>query len=244
MGAPRNKAIRFVLVYANRLVPLAQDYFQQGECYNDFSGGYKRHFATIDDDTLKTIQPAVMAFVKHFQLPEKTVILVQIQTSTFQEPVESDVVPWASTKSVTGQGIHTDGHDRAMIVCLGRGSGVHGAENQFHEALDGSSPLCEPKVLQPCHAAAFQDNAIYHYVTPGYAARDAHREDCTRTMLIMHDSAECVLWGLPNPNNRLGAKESVLKLRHSEIIRSSEITQSNVLSDQSDVASDMLPVEI
>jgi len=204
----RSKAIRFVTVINGKVQSFAQDYFKQDSAYNDFSGGYRRRYALIPEDICESaLKDILLNFTSYYQIPEKTVLLVQIQTSHFQKN--------GRRGSVTGQGIHTDGSDRAMLVCLHRGCNVTGALNQFHGALDGSQPLCEPTELKPGGAVMFKDNELYHYVSPGKAAHAAEslRTDAQRTVLLVHSPAEMFMQGLPNTSNDLGTKAGKVKLR-------------------------------
>ena len=114
---------------------------------------------------------------------------------------------------MTGQGIHTDGADRAMLVCLHRGDKLEGAENVFHASLDGTEPLCEELPLQNREGLYFKDNSLYHTVTRAAVGKYQNLEQVSRTMMIVHAPAEIYMQGLPNPNNTLGANESDVKLR-------------------------------
>ena len=125
---------------------------------------------------------------------------------------------------MTGQGIHTDGADRAMLVCLHRGDKLEGAENVFHASLDGMEPLCEELPLQNREGLYFKDNSLYHTVTRAQVGKYQNLEQVSRTMMIMHAPAEIYMQGLPNPNNTLGANESDVKLR-GQTERSERLTQ-------------------
>lgn len=212
--ATRQKAIRFVLVINGRVVTLTQDFFRQSAEYNDFSGGYNRHYTLIKEDLFDgPLGDVVLKFAAYYNIPEKTVILAQIQKSVFNGEARQSRV------SVTGQGIHTDGADRAVIVGLHRGSNVVGACNQFHAELDGSQPLCEPIALGDGECIFFKDNQIYHYVSPATVeSNDGHPScpKCSRTILIMHAPAEMFLDGTVNEANKLGAKDSPRQLRLSD----------------------------
>jgi len=129
--------------------------------------------------------------------------------------MQTSCIKSLTRETITGQGIHTDGADRAILICLHRGQHVEGALNQFHKALDGSMPLCEPKALGLGEAVAFKDNEIYHYVTPGNKSRvkENEQEDATRTIILMHSPADAYMRGLPNESNLLGANPFSVKLR-------------------------------
>lgn len=240
---PRRKAIRFVLVFQGKLFPLSQDFFVQPAEYNDFSGGYQRRYQLLPHELFANpagshsvlggtgkqvgacldgrglLFDAVTRFVRAYKLPDKCIILLQIQTSEVpllevEEKGDSD------QHSLTGQGIHTDGTERAFLVCLHRGAGIRGADNVFHARLDGSRPLCELVTLEAGSGVLFKDNRVFHQVTRGHGTAG---EDNCRCMLLMHATAEFLLCGDPNPNNRLGRNEASVQLRRGgeEKIRSS-----------------------
>jgi len=204
--AARLKSIRFVTVIGGNVKCFTQDYFAQHAGYNDFSGGYARHYTLIPDEILAgPLADVILGFTKHFDLPEKTCLLVQIQETT--------LVKRSNRESVTGQGIHSDGTDAAAIICLHRGRGVSGVRNQFHGKLDGSQALCEPTVLETGDAAIFRDNAIYHLVTPGVCAPTDDADDSKRTIMLIHSPAEHLMNGTANGGNTLGTNASSIKLR-------------------------------
>jgi len=229
--AARTKAIRFVTIIQGKPMAFAQNYFVQNADYNDFSGGLRRVYSLIPSEWIEESGPVgkmVLQFAEYYRIPEKTVILVQIQTSFMRE--------LNRTESITGQGIHTDGADRACIVCLHRGSGIFGPANQFHAKLDGSKPLTEPKILEHGEACFFKDNEVYHYVTPGGCKKGADASAASapapssetqeasvagatagavnqRTIMIMHAPAEIYMMGIENKNNTLGSRVSSVKLR-------------------------------
>ena len=197
-SAPREKAIRFVTVNDGQVSCLSQNYFVQNEAYNEKTGGYKRFYNLIGEEVVQELlQESMLEFLRYYDLPNKTVVLIQIQTSNI------GILP--KMLSVTGQGIHTDGADRALLVCLHRGEGVKGAHNQFHATLDGLEPLSEAAPLMPGNAVLWKDNEIYHYVTRAQGSRGL---DNTRTIMIMHAPASMYLQGAANPNNETNLNES------------------------------------
>lgn len=224
--AKRHKAIRFVTIINGRVQTFTQNYFLQDVEYNDFSGGLRRYYGLINEDLFEPGAPVakvVLNFAEYYGIPEKTAILIQIQTSYF------DKKEYAKTRaSVTGQGIHTDGADRAMLVCLHRGDKLEGAENLFHASLDGTEPLCEELPLQNREGLYFKDNSIYHTVTRAQVGKYQNLEQVSRTMMIMHAPAEIYMQGLPNPNNTLGANESDVKLR-GQTERSERISKRDTM---------------
>jgi len=210
--AERFKAIRYVTVKGDKVETFEQDYFIQHAGYNDFSGGFKRHFNLIPEELFQSVlADVVLKFSRYYCIPDGTILFVQIQTSLLEEN--------SRRQSITGQGIHTDGHDRAMLLCMHRGSHVRGALNQFHQQLDGSEPLCDPVLLEAGDAVMFKDNEIYHYVTPGkgISALDAGDSDTRRTMLLIHSPAECNLDGGMSQTNSLRTSKKRITLRDSKL---------------------------
>lgn len=206
----RKKAIAFVFVLHGRVYSMEQDYFVQHESYNDFSGGIRRPFAKISDQFLQTdLRAVVLRFVEYNKIPDKDIMLIQIQTSEVDGNEEGE---FRRQTSITGQGIHTDGHEKAMLACVRR-TNVMGAENRYFADLDGKQPLCEPRVLQEGDISFFTDNELYHYVSPAGPADPT--ENMARTMLLMHYPAEDVLVGVSSPKNNGGTRKSHIKLREN-----------------------------
>ena len=192
---PRRKSIAYVMRIGSNWFQLHADYFVQPERYNDFSGGYRRHFDQIDPGFVDhpAARKGLEAFERFFGLPEQELLLVQVQTSDIREDDPH--------RSLTGQGIHTDGHDHAMILCLER-TNVTGAENSIHAELDGSSPVIHPFVLTPGDVLAWHDNRVFHSVAPARPA-DPTRP-ASRTVMLVHHPATHSLTGEINGNNDLG----------------------------------------
>jgi len=213
VSAPREKAIRFVMVINGKVHCLTQDFFVQNEAYNQDTGGYKRVYHLIADDVIELLEPSVLEFARYYDIPEKTVILIQIQTSRIMPSTDDKQLHQLrpSLQSITGQGIHTDGADRAVLVCLHRGDGVVGAHNQFHGSIDGSKPLCEPFALMPGNAVLWKDNEIFHYVTRGAGTEGS---DNNRTIMIMHSPGEMFLLGATNENNDTDLREEMHQGEH------------------------------
>jgi len=155
----------------------------------------------------------IFAYIERFQIPEKTTILAQIQTTTFYPGLTSS---GGRRSSVTGQGIHTDGATYAAIACLQRDANIKGCLNQYHQNLDGSQPLCEPIALEQGDVTFFKDNEIFHYVSPGSCPDEGNDlSRCSRTVLLLHD-ADHYLSGRKNDSNNLGSNASGTKLREEE----------------------------
>lgn len=111
---------------------------------------------------------------------------------------------------VTGQGVHTDGTERAMLVCIDR-ENVSGAENCLFEDLKGEKAVLNETILEEGDALMFRDNDIYHYVSDVKPVDKT--KDMVRTMLIAHYPANYLLYGADNPNNHLTAAKATHQLR-------------------------------
>ena len=202
---PRQKSIGFVVYIDGEFFALQQNFFIQNAKYNDFSGGYKRFYKTLPDWLIQGhMKNALKAFVDTYQLPNYACILVQLQKSTI--PAGMDIANF----DITGQGIHTDGAERAMLVCVER-KNVSGGSNCLYEDINGAKKILPQTVLEKGDSLFFKDNEIYHYVN------DTKPKDCskdmTRTMLLAHYPANDFLSGKENPHNQLLRGEAVHKLR-------------------------------
>lgn len=207
--AYRNKMIRFVLFVRGDIFTLEQNYFVQPAGYNDFSGGTKREFQLIPSKIIYAhLRPIVLQYCNYYQVPDKTVLLLQFN-ATYPKSFKAQ----GDMESVSGQGIHTDGAERAALVCFER-SNVNGAANVFHRKLDGSEPLCSPTVLMPGDIVFWKDNEIYHQVLP-IQSTDEHNPGC-RTVLLIHSPADFVLVGQEMETNTLTTQASLNPLRKNE----------------------------
>jgi len=207
---PRKKSIAFVVWIDGEVYCLKHNYFWQPEKYNDFSGGYKRFYETLPDELVQGHMRDVIAkFAETYNLPNYACILVQLQSSTIEAGSDLPV----NGTSITGQGIHTDGHDRAVLICIER-KNVLGAENSLFADLDGKQELLSPTTLGERDALFFKDNSLYHYVEDAAPANS--KEDMNRTMLIVHYPAGFTLNGSDNPENKLLTSASPLRLREAE----------------------------
>jgi len=106
-------------------------------------------------------------------------------------------------QSITGQGIHTDGLDHGMILCLKRDN-VGGAKNSIYGDVMGADVLMDPFVLEEGNALIWQDNKVFHYVSP--ASLVDKSKGGIRTVLILLYPGNLLVTGEPNPNNTLGKK--------------------------------------
>ena len=213
----RQKAIAFVYVENNVIFRLDHNYFFQNSTYNDFSGGYKRFYKLIPPEIInEAAKQEILNFQLHHGIPDKTIMLVQIQSSFAPASAasERDEIVRNRSNSVTGQGIHTDGLCHAMLLCLER-TNVLGAENSFFEDLSGERRLGKPTVLEEGDLVHFRDDKIYHYVSP--AQRADSSAPMRRSMMLIHSPAHMLLTGERNENNCLRtnqvAKEKKLRFR-------------------------------
>jgi hypothetical protein len=206
----RKKAIAFVYVTKDEIFRLDQNYFIQNAEYNDFSGGYKRFYKLIPEDLLKSeAKSAVLQFKRYYNIPDGTIMLVQIQSSII-EPSTSPSSMKSKKMSVTGQGIHTDGASQAMLVCLKR-KNVFGAENSFFKDLDGKEQIGKGEVLHEGDSVLFRDNLLYHYVSP--ALQKDTSKVMQRSIMLIHSPADFVLDGTLSKENNGGTRISSVQLR-------------------------------
>ena len=144
----------------------------------------------------------ILHFIQYHALPINTTILVQLQSSIIRSN--------SSKGDVTGQGIHTDGADDAMLVCVERDD-VIGAENEFHAALDGIKPLTKPTILEAGDGVVFRDNEIFHYVSDAATNVSVTR----RTLILMHSPEEGN--GISNPRNNQGTRKATVQIRNHQL---------------------------
>lgn len=194
----RTKSIAYVMCIEGQWFQLRADFFSQPQQYNDFSGGYKRFYRELPTEFLRcrSTQKVLSAFQKTYQIPDKELILVQVQTS--------HISGHNVQQCLTGQGIHSDGADRAMLVCLQRDN-VTDAENAIYHDLTGHRTVLDPFILEEGHGLLWKDNQVFHHVAPAQLANP--EVDGSRTVLIAHYPAFHYLIGQPNPNNTLGTNQ-------------------------------------
>ncbi|MEM6614526.1 MAG: 2OG-Fe dioxygenase family protein [Cyanobacteria bacterium P01_C01_bin.72] len=193
----RTKNIAYVLCINGEWFQLDAQYFIQPEQYNDFSGGYKRYYQKMPQQFLEceASKKVLNIFKSTYNIPDRELILVQVQTS--------HVTNENAGKCLTGQGIHTDGADRAMLVCLERHN-IAGAESAIYADLDGRRSLIAPFILAPGSAMLWHDNQVFHHVQPAQVVEPEQKS--TRTVLIAHYPASHYLQGTVNPNNTLATQ--------------------------------------
>lgn len=190
----RTKNIAYVMCINEEWFQLDAQCFTQPEKYNDFSGGYKRCYQKMPQQFLKceATKKVLNTFKSTYNIPDRELILVQVQ--------KSHVTNENAGKCLTGQGIHTDGADRAMLVCLERHN-IAGAESAIYADLDGKRSLINPFILAPGSAMLWHDNHVFHHVQPARVVEPDN--ESTRTVLIAHYPAIHYLQGTVNPNNTL-----------------------------------------
>ncbi|CAL4064761.1 unnamed protein product [Meganyctiphanes norvegica] len=195
----RRKNICFIKVVDGGFELMNKNHFKQSEKYNDFSGGYERYLDLIPEHlVLGSMSNLLTFFIEHLRIPVNTIILAQLQSSLIRDKIDCG--------DVTGQGIHTDGTDDFMLVCVERDN-VNGAENQYHATLDGSQ-LLGKSTLEAGDGVIVKDNEIFHYVTNATTIEPiAHR-----IMILIHSPFDGS--GEQNPNNKLGTNPATNQLRY------------------------------
>ncbi|MEM9276064.1 MAG: 2OG-Fe dioxygenase family protein [Cyanobacteria bacterium P01_F01_bin.143] len=191
----RTKNIAYVLCLQGEWFQLHANYFIQSENYNDFSGGYKRCYQEMPQQFLESeaTKKVLDVFKSTYNIPDGEPILVQVQ--------QSHVTAETTGKCLTGQGIHSDGADRGILVCLQRNN-IKGAESAIYADINGKRSLINPFILNEGHAILWHDNQVFHDVQPAQPI-DPEKKG-TRTILIAHYPAIHYLKGTVNPNNTLG----------------------------------------
>jgi len=231
----RTKNIAYALCINGDWFQIRASCFTQPQEYNDFSGGYKRCYREMPKQFLdcKATKKVLDAFKAAYNIPDNEPILIQVQ--------KSHVTGENTGQSLTGQGIHSDGADRAVLVCLDR-QNIEGAENAIYADLNGARALINPFILKEGHALLWHDNQVFHDVQPAQVADTA--EQGSRTVLIAHYPATQYLSGVINPNNNLGtniAKDSERLRDKMWLVESSWSTSFLDERIKADFAGDMLP---
>ena len=108
--------------------------------------------------------------------------------------------------TMTGQGIHTDGTTRQMLICSDR-TNTAGAENRFYKDRLGNEPLTPMMLLEEGSAINFRDNKLFHYVYP--ATPIDKTKPMSRTMVIVSWPGDFLLTGGTNPDNKLSGASRV-----------------------------------
>ncbi|MEO0374370.1 MAG: 2OG-Fe dioxygenase family protein [Cyanobacteria bacterium P01_A01_bin.17] len=192
----RTKNIAYVLCIDGDWYQLQAHCFTQPHQYNDFSGGYQRCYREMPKQFIHcaATKKVLNTFKSAYRIPDNAPVLVQVQ--------ESHVTIQNEGQCLTGQGIHSDGADRAMLVCLQRAN-IEGAANAIYADLEGKRSLISPFILDEGSAMLWHDNQVFHSVQPAQVI-DSGREG-SRTVLIAHYPAVQYLKGTVNPNNTLGS---------------------------------------
>ncbi|MEO1392189.1 MAG: 2OG-Fe dioxygenase family protein [Cyanobacteria bacterium J06634_5] len=190
----RTKNVAYVLCIQGEWFQIRAHCFTQPQQYNDFSGGYKRCYQEMPKTflTCPATKKVLNTFKATYNIPDNEPVLVQVQ--------QSHVTADNAGQCLTGQGIHSDGADRAILVCLERDR-IQGAESAIYADLKGVRSLISPFVLQPGQAMLWHDNQVFHHVQPAQVTEGATHG--SRTVLIAHYPAVHYLNGSINPNNTL-----------------------------------------
>lgn len=191
----RTKNVAYVLCLQGEWFQIRAHCFSQPQQYNDFSGGYKRCYQEMPKTFLSSpaTKKVLDTFKATYSIPDNEPVLVQVQTS--------HITAQNAGQCLTGQGIHSDGADRAMLVCLERDN-IEGAQSAIYADLEGKRSLISPFVLEAGKAMLWHDNQVFHTVQPAQV-KDKSSEG-VRTVLIAHYPAVHYLQGTTNPNNILG----------------------------------------
>ncbi len=194
---PRTKNIAYVICFKGQWFQIRANYFLQPEQYNDFSGGYKRYYQELSENFLASnaTKKVLNTLKSTYNLPDNEPILVQVQ--------KSHITIDNAGQCLTGQGIHSDGAERAILVCLERNN-IRGAKNAVYLDLEGEKPVLNPFILKQGEGMLWHDNEVFHHVEPAQPLHD--NQESSRTVLIAHYPATHYLTGTVNPNNRLGTR--------------------------------------
>ncbi|MEL6384624.1 MAG: 2OG-Fe dioxygenase family protein [Cyanobacteria bacterium J06626_18] len=224
--AERTKNIAYVICIDEQWYQIRLDYFTQPHEYNDFSGGYRRYYREMPREFLEceATRKVLFAFKAAYSIPDKEPILVQVQKSHVDFATQA--------KCLTGQGIHSDGADRAMLACLAR-ENITAARNAIYADLAGDRALIDPFVLEEGHALMWHDNKVFHHVEPAQVIDP--QQAGTRTVLIAHYPATHYMSGRTNSNNTLGTRlvDSSRQLRNSHEAQESNAAKTLCLSGAS-----------
>ncbi|CAL4112146.1 unnamed protein product [Meganyctiphanes norvegica] len=197
----RNKNIRFIKVLEKGFETNDQSWYMQSEQYNDYSGGFKRYYDLIPEHlVMGPMYNVIASYIDYLKIPTNTIFMIQLQSSIIRATDNGD-------GDITGQGIHTDGCDDAMLVCIDRDN-VQGAESQFHASLDGTQPLGDSTILEAGDGVIFRDNKLFHYVTKATTTEPVAR----RTMILIHSPFDGS--GDLNPTNQYGTNDATVQLRY------------------------------
>ncbi|NJN39508.1 MAG: 2OG-Fe dioxygenase family protein [Acaryochloridaceae cyanobacterium CSU_3_4] len=178
----RAKNIAYVICLEGQWFQIRADYFIQPQEYNDFSGGYKRSYREMPKEFIdcSATQKVLFAFKSAYQIPDKEPVLVQVQTSHINAN--------NAGQCLTGQGIHSDGADRAILVCLDRNN-ITGANNAVYGDLAGHQVILPAFQLEEGHAMLWHDDKVFHHVGPA--------QDCGSESSWHSNGAHCSLSRYP-----------------------------------------------
>lgn len=205
----RTKNLCYVLSIGEMWYQLDLNYVAQDNSYNTLSGGNKRYHGVFPTSFVKNsaVRKLLNEFKKHFKIPDERLVLLQLQTSHIGKDMDC----------LTGQGIHTDGHDSAMVACLQVDKGVKGARSAIFSDSDGQNMILGPIALKEGQVMFFNDNKVYHYVEPAWDAQEMKNKNIVddkhisisetkkRTVVLAHYPAYFSPTGERNPNNILSS---------------------------------------
>ena len=220
----RTKSICFLMLGNDgKFRKLAQNSFNQPKLYNNNEklAGFKRYFNRLSDECTESgPMIKVLEFYKdHFKITPGSTVLAQIQESRVEEKVDC----------ITEQGIHSDGADNAMIICLKR-KNVKGASNELFYDIDGRYPLMKPTTLTPGDAVIWRDNEVYHNVTP-MMPENPDKGPGLRTVLLLHANSNYLLDGLKNPTNDLVLTNTKRK-KHDLVLTNTKRKKHDIKSQE------------
>lgn len=193
--AKRTKSIAFVICTRGRWFHVHQNFLIQAAGYNNGGGGgFKRYYRELPKEFIQSdvTQKLLCKFKDECDIPEGELVIVQVQTNHFSPSEEG--------KCLTGQGLHSDGANRAILACLSRDN-VEGARNAVFEDAAGKRLLLGPTVLEEGEVMFWEDNSTYHYVEPVTLGNPS--KPGSRTVLIAHYPAYYAVTGEMNPENTL-----------------------------------------
>ena len=118
-------------------------------------------------------------------LVSEKVVASFFHTYWFETPPTQSIL--CCTINSVGQGIHTDGHHRAMIGCLGRDNvAEESAKNSFFRDLAGTKPLCKPTVLNEGSVVFFRGkNSIHMWSYSNQWSRFIGKIRCAMLKVLM-----------------------------------------------------------
>ncbi|CAM5331664.1 hypothetical protein GCM10010329_37930 [Streptomyces spiroverticillatus] len=134
--------------------------------FNPIAGGIRRHYQPIEVDFTEHIQAAC----SQIPLPEDDVW--QINVHQYRVVATKDL-----QGVVVPEGVHQDGHE-FVVISVYRRAGITGAELTLRTGDDKDTPI-HTTTIQEGEAVAFDDRALWHYVTDIVPVEDEGYRDIT-----------------------------------------------------------------